>query len=56
MPGEPWTRGFEWVRGNLLEPQTYRDQLVGGFGSQEEMLKVSAPGLSWGEVVRRRPA
>ena len=65
VSGEPWTREVEWVRGNLLEPQTYRDQLVGaaaaiscvgGFGSQEEMLKVSAPGLSWGEVVRGRPA
>ena len=54
MSGEPWTREVEWVRGNLLEPQTYRDQLVGaaaaiscvgGFGSQEEMLKVGAPCL-----------
>ena len=48
ISGEPWTQEVEWVRGNLLEPQTYRDKIVGaaaaiscvgGFGNQAEMLK-----------------
>lgn len=46
----PWTREVEWVRGNILEPQTYQEHLkgavaaiscVGGFGNQQEMLKVN---------------
>lgn len=46
---EPWTREVEWVRGNALEPQTYQHHLagavaaiscVGGFGNQQQMLKV----------------
>ena len=40
---------MEWVRGNALEPQTYQHHLagavaaiscVGGFGNQQQMLKV----------------
>ena len=57
ISNEPWTRDVEWVRGNVLEPETYRRHLagavaaiscVGGFGNQQEMLRVGRGGLCWG--------
>ncbi|EFJ48658.1 hypothetical protein VOLCADRAFT_60325, partial [Volvox carteri f. nagariensis] len=47
---EPWVDAVEWVRGNALEPQTFARHLegadavvscIGGFGTNEEMLKVN---------------
>jgi hypothetical protein len=56
VSGEPWIKECEWIRGNVLEPQTYAHHLkgavaaiscVGAFGSQEHMLRVSFPLLSF---------
>ncbi|GAX72766.1 hypothetical protein CEUSTIGMA_g222.t1 [Chlamydomonas eustigma] len=50
ITNESWTREVEWVRGNVLEPKTYQSYLkgavaaiscVGGFGNQEDMLKIN---------------
>ncbi|KAG1674389.1 hypothetical protein FOA52_012915 [Chlamydomonas sp. UWO 241] len=50
ISGEPWIKDVEWIRGNVLEPQTYAHHLkgavaaiscVGAFGSQEQMLRIN---------------
>ncbi|PNH05125.1 hypothetical protein TSOC_008651 [Tetrabaena socialis] len=51
---EPWVGGVTWARGNALEPQTFLPHLegaeavvscIGGFGTQEEMLRVMRGGV-----------